>query len=159
LVAWAEEILACRYITFGRPRSNIYTYRMDIICQAYQKSMRSLQSIRHNSKLMLIAASKSGLRRFRWPRLRHAARLAAISHVMASEWKPSISTHVSRSSIDVFPRPMTLTFNRRRAMVMTHTRAKYQGQKLVGTRECKHTDERTDGHDRSLLSIYLFHDS
>jgi len=44
---------------------------------------------------------------------------------------------------------MTLTFNLRRAMVMTHTRSKRQGQKSVSQTARVETNKRADGHDRS----------
>ena len=48
---------------------------------------------------------------------------------------------------------MTLTydtdFQPHRATVMTHTYAKYQGQRSPGSEAREETDGQTDGHDRS----------
>jgi len=45
---------------------------------------------------------------------------------------------------------MTLTFSPPRATIITHTRAKYQGQRLVSSKARVKTDEWTDtnGQDR-----------
>jgi len=40
-------------------------------------------------------------------------------------------------------------FQPHRATVMTHTYAKYQGQRSLGSEAREETDGQTDGHDRS----------
>jgi len=78
--------------------------------------------------------ARARLRRCRWPRLRHAARLAELAR---SWWRNIKNYYYGRQSILIgrrsryscsayflhWPWPMTLTFNSRRAIVMTNTHA------------------------------------
>jgi len=45
---------------------------------------------------------------------------------------------------------LTLTFNPRRAMVMTDIQAKGQGQRSVGSKDRVETDGRTDGQTQAI---------
>jgi len=46
-----------------------------------------------------------------------------------------------------------LTLNHRRAIVITNTHAKAQGQRSVGSKELKQTDGHTDGRGGDYITV------